>query len=663
MLSSHGWRQWKVGSEMPLILRKGAQELVRFGDAGEVTFSPWHSEDTALASATGELQLRRTGTLAMAARTLSGTRRMALARRLHDVAVLPGTGLTLRHGASAHAELSSTGDLYVSGANITPLTNPATPGTTPFSSVVYASSGLSYSGSYAVPYAVFLSPTQGWTTGRIDISDFCNVTSGWNFTAANAPLNGILRVPSGPGPFPLVLFAHGNHTPLDNSSLGYVYMMELLASHGILAGSIDCNFLNGSISGENDGRAIVHLEHVKQFRIWNGQVGHALFGKVDLSRILIVGHSRGGEAVGHASYFNTMSSITPDPGGPVVPLDGSAGLGPYGFSLSAAAIAPTDCQYVPVSGATQARGNYVLMHGSRDGDVWPFPGQKMLDRSHPVDPQGPSNDAEGFKALLWVIGANHNFFNSVWNSEGSPTITRAEQENVAKVYLGALAQGLMLGRAEQMSLVKDHRLAHKLGFIPPTISLMSQYQDRRRIFVNHYEQATPQAPSAPVVGAIAVTGMTVTEQSMLVGADSPEWEQTRAAKMAWSQAGGRYRIQITPGTLATNARQYVVLRTAQSTAAANVVGTTQDLRIALSDGNHSHGITLSYVSRIDYPAALHNGTRRVVMQTFRIPLKLFADAGVNVADLRSVELWFDEPQSTTGAHAGSLYLDDLQLSE
>jgi hypothetical protein len=44
---------------------------------------------------------------------------------------------------------------------------------------------------------------------------------------------------------------------------------------------------------------------------------------VDLNRILIVGHSRGGEAVGHASFFDRLAAI-----GSVV-LDGSAGLGPY----------------------------------------------------------------------------------------------------------------------------------------------------------------------------------------------------------------------------------------------------------------------------------------------------------------------------------------------
>ena len=58
---------------------------------------------------------------------------------------------------------------------------------------------------------------------------------------------------------------------------------------------------------------------------------HPLHGKVDLNRILIVGHSRGGEGVGHASFFNSLPAIKPDIFSPTVPLDGSAGLGPYRF--------------------------------------------------------------------------------------------------------------------------------------------------------------------------------------------------------------------------------------------------------------------------------------------------------------------------------------------
>ncbi len=45
------------------------------------------------------------------------------------------------------------------------------------------------------------------------------------------------------------------------------------------------------------------------------------------------GTSRGGEAVGHASSFNSISQVQFDPDMPPIPLDGSQGLGPYQFNL------------------------------------------------------------------------------------------------------------------------------------------------------------------------------------------------------------------------------------------------------------------------------------------------------------------------------------------
>ena len=238
---------------------------------------------------------------------------------------------------------------------VEPIFNPADPGPRAFDSFVYASPGLVYPA--ALPeFTPFNAPSPNFETRTIDISDFADLETlnAWPFDNTNVPLNGFLRVPQGAGPFPLALFAHGNHAANVNSARGYIYLCELLASHGVIAGSIDVNFLNGNTSGENDARAIVHLEHIRQFVLWNGLAGHPLNGRVDISRIMIVGHSRGGEAVGHASLFNRLDQIQPDPGGPTVQLDGSAGLGPYHFSLRAVvAIAPTDRQYEPVTGPTK----------------------------------------------------------------------------------------------------------------------------------------------------------------------------------------------------------------------------------------------------------------------------------------------------------------------
>ncbi|MGQ9871683.1 hypothetical protein [Leptodesmis sp.] len=99
----------------------------------------------------------------------------------------------------------------------------------------------------------------------------------------------------------------------------------------------------------------------------------------------------------HASYFNTLAAVVPNPGDPPVPLDGSRGLGPYHFKLQAiVAIAPTEGQYRPVNGPVVFQDNYFIMHGSSDGDVWTFEGYQTYDRrAQPIDLSAPTRTAKG----------------------------------------------------------------------------------------------------------------------------------------------------------------------------------------------------------------------------------------------------------------------------
>ena len=152
------------------------------------------------------------------------------------------------------------------------LQNPALAGDVPFDTVVYASAGSNYAGVPALAqYKIYDAPTAGFITPRLNISPFANLGGGapWSFPNTSVPLNGHICIPRGRGPFPLMMFAHGNHGPLENSTPGYLYLCQLLASHGVIGATIDVNFLNGWNFGENDARGIVHLEHVKQFRTWN----------------------------------------------------------------------------------------------------------------------------------------------------------------------------------------------------------------------------------------------------------------------------------------------------------------------------------------------------------------------------------------------------------
>ena len=538
--------------------------------------------------------------------------------------------------------------------------NPGMPGDFLFDRVIYASSGVNYSAIPALAqYHLYDAPDPAYVTGRINISAFADLgfSAPWPFTNTAVPLNGEIRIPRGRGPFPLVVFAHGNHDPLlANSTPGYLYLCDLLASHGIVAATIDVNFLNGFNFGENGGRAIVHLEHLKLFRTWNAKANHPLCGKIDSNRIMIVGHSRGGEGVGHASYFNRLLAIQPDLSHPTVPLDGTVGLGPYRFALTAVvAIAPTDGQYQPLTGPTIVPDAYFLIHGSRDGDVSNFGGYNTYNRAQAVDLANPTVSGGKFKALWWVFSANHNQFNSTWPTEnpGTPTLTRAEQEQIAKVYFGTLASALLLDRRDYLEVLRDHALA--AAWVPPRTVCVSQYQDASRVFIQHNQESlgVPEV-SSPVRGTFAADAVTASRKFFdLVHAGG--LQKTVTLELRWNSAGAKVLLEIDPETLPAERYTVLSLRVGQSADAANAPSRDQDFTIEVSSGSRTAAVRASSIHRLVYPDTAV-GAPKIVMQTLRVPIHRLSDLGVDPRDIRSIALVFDQRP------AGLLYVGDLQVS-
>ncbi len=531
------------------------------------------------------------------------------------------------------------------------LSNPGIPGDVPFDTFIYGSPPLAYPASLS-QYVIYNTPDPAYVTPRRNISAFANLgaSTPWPFLNTNVPLNGHVCVPRGRGPFPLAVFAHGNHNPFENSTPGYLYLCRLLASHGIIAATIDANFLNGSNFGENDARAIVHLEHLKQFRTWNNTATHPVHGKVDLNRILIVGHSRGGEAVGHASLFNRLAAI-----GPVI-LDGSAGLGPYRFGLSAAAaIAPTDRQFTPVSGPTVVPDSYYIIHGSKDSDVFTFEGYHTYERAHAVDRANPTVSDGKFKAMLWVHKANHNQFNTIWASETGPGVAmpRASQEEIAKVHLGALAQAVLLDRTEYFEVLRDHGAA--VAWDPAGTEFVSQYQDPRRTFVQHNQEGlAPPVVSLPVQGTVAADAVVATRQLTALVGGAPT--TTITLRLAWGGLGSRLLLRLDPSTLPAERYKTLSLRVGQSTEAANAASRDQEFTLEVASGSRTAAIPASALHRLLYPDPPPFGPAKIVMQTLRLPVERLVECGVDPIDLRSIAFVFDRRAT------GTLYVGDVQCS-
>jgi dienelactone hydrolase len=204
------------------------------------------------------------------------------------------------------------------------------------------------------------------------------------------------------GPRPLVLFLHGRHgvcfdpndsgadgdwpcqAPLQEipSQLGYDYIQQVLASQGFTTVSVRVNGINAQdyrfADGGADARAAIverHLDHWADI---------AAAHQVDLGRVVLVGHSRGGEGVDRASIEIPLSAP--------YRIVGQVLIAPTDFGTQTAAYVPT-----------------VTLLPFCDGDVSDLQGQRFTDTARDL-----TDDDTSLKSSVLVMGANHNFFNTEW---------------------------------------------------------------------------------------------------------------------------------------------------------------------------------------------------------------------------------------------------------
>ncbi|MDA0327400.1 MAG: hypothetical protein O2958_00105 [Gemmatimonadetes bacterium] len=293
----------------------------------------------------------------------------------------------------------------------------------------------------------------------------------WGFTPEEMPLNARVWYPAGTGPFPLVLVVHGNHNMKDFSDPGYDYLGELLASRGYILASIDENFINGGIRDENDARGWFLLKHVQLFEGFNEEAGNPFQGLVDMGNVVLMGHSRGGEAVANAAAFNRLSHY---------PDDASLEFD-FGFDLQGiVSIAPVDGQYLPTGRPVVVEDmSYLTFHGSHDGDVTSFHGLRIYDRMKFNDP-----DDFNFKSAVYVYRANHGQWNSVWGShDGGPRsarsldlrglIPQADQRRFAEIYVSAFLDIVTKGDKQYLPIFRDHRV---IGQWLPETMYITRYE-------------------------------------------------------------------------------------------------------------------------------------------------------------------------------------------
>ena len=370
----------------------------------------------------------------------------------------------------------------------------------------------------------FLTKLDGW---------FAPIRNGyWGFDRRKLPLNGRVWYPEGEGKFPLVLIVHGNHLMREYSDPGYAYLGDLLASRGCIFVSVDENFLNGDWSDnykkENDARGWVLLEHLRVWRDWNSEAGNPFYQKIDLDRIALIGHSRGGEAVAVAAAFNRLSRYPDDAR---VKFD-------YGFNIrSVVAIAPVDGQYMPASQSTPLENiNYLLLQGAHDADLSFFSGDRQYKRIKFTDGR------YWFKTSLYIYRANHGQFNTVWANRDwglpfgyvlnvEPLLTGEEQREIAKVYISAFLDVTLKSNDAYLPLFRDHRVAAQ--WLPKTF-YVNRFEDSRTHIVCDYDEDIDVTTATMKGGVLSGERLRTWKEKDIGFRGSDTKRQNQAAYLGWN---------------------------------------------------------------------------------------------------------------------------------
>lgn len=494
----------------------------------------------------------------------------------------------------------------------------------------------------------------------------------WGYGNKAFPLNARVWYPAGEGPFPLVLVVHGNHDMKDFSDPGYAWLGEFLASRGYILASIDQNFLNGNLPrDEFDARGWMLLKHLEVFRALNDSIGKPLHRKVDMTRIVLMGHSRGGEAVAIAALFNRLTHYPDD----------ATQRFDFGFDIKGiVSIAGVDNYYKPAGKYLPIENlNYLAFHGSHDGDVASFMAMAAYNRVRYTRP------GSEFKSAIWMHRANHGQWNTVWgNTDNGPTSGRAlrldalisgeEQRQFGRVAIGAFLDITLKGRNEYRALFRDHRTAG--DWLPPSMYI-TRYADARTQYLATFEEDVDVTTGSLPGVRISTEGLTTWREGDTPARSRTPTLQSTIATFGWNAVRkegtppARVSVHL-PDSLRTawqiGATHALTLSVGTLRASGASDSVPPDLTVEVEDtAGRTARLPLSTFGPVRYPIDSYVYRRRgrdrtqfttlaeTILYTYVAPLSQFAATGTGFdpAQLRTIRLVFDRRPS------GSVVVDDV----
>ncbi|HSJ26169.1 MAG TPA: hypothetical protein VK929_15935 [Longimicrobiales bacterium] len=485
----------------------------------------------------------------------------------------------------------------------------------------------------------------------------------WGFGLGETPLNGQAWLPVGEGPVPVVLVVHGQHATGSNAETGYRYLGELLAGHGFAVVAIDQNFLSGpwiaADEGEMAARSSLITEHLALLNEWNDDATSPFHGRLDLQRLVLVGHSRGGEAVTKAARFRGVIGTPHDP---------DVGLAFPFQPRGVIALAPTDGMYNPTVLPGAVRDiSYLVLHGSQDSDVDGFLGNGAYQRIRVREGSGH------FKAAVYIAGANHVQFNQVLGSDDLPNplswllhrralLPPGEQQHITGLLVAAFLEAVINGHDDFRELF---RRPPGTGDVSPPPRYVTRFDDDGTHLFDTFEEDTNRATTTAPGGRHAAADLTVWREEVMRLRDryaSPQ--HNRAVQLGWRDGRGAFEVHVPADAIrhATATGASLVLSLAnvstRMTADLTVELVAADGEVAAIPLSRFGGLAPAFGDRLWKSVLLERFMVRgpeQVLQSYEIPVHEFraANPRFNPATLQVVRLRFDRTP------AGEILLDDI----
>ena len=478
-------------------------------------------------------------------------------------------------------------------------------------------------------------------------------------------------------PLPLVVISHGNTFQYT----WYDYLQEHLASYGYVVMSHENNTGAGI-----DAASQTTLENTAYFLENLDSIAGGVFaGHVDATRIVFIGHSRGGEGVALAA--NRLYT-------------GDWSCAAYGYEdlVLVSSIAPTDFvgpDDFQESAASDPRDVvYHILYGSADGDVMGLPGGGISA------PFNVYERARRYRQSTYIHGADHSDFNCCGSNDfdgpAETEIGREEAQRVAKgTYLALLKYYVEGADAGREYLWRPYQQLNPVGVADTTIVVREFIEDPGPgcFVIDDFQNPDPTAPeSTPTDPTISSSGGTVTVEvrnayenqlkdrdctytwstsDPLSGMTRARWQDdTRGMIFDWGpDEPGYVEFEVLPEARDFTQVSYLSFRACQQSRHPLTVATLGDLTFTVMLRDTS-GVTSS-ISIDAYQAGIGEPYQRTghgdgagwqnEFETVRIHLTDFLRNGrqLDLSNVEAIRFCFGPG---FGADEGRMALDDVQLS-